>query len=130
MSMRNVLFAPLNLDGKTVGIIGVANKPSDFTEEAARIASIFADLAAIGLANSRYLDQLKEKTEALEQALDEVQTLRGLLPICSCCKKIRDEDGHWHPVESYVSHHTTAKFSHGFCPSCLEEQLAEIRGKR
>lgn len=61
VSLKNVMFAPLNLDGKTVGLLGLANKPTDFTDADAEIASIFGELAAIALANSRYLDLLNEK---------------------------------------------------------------------
>jgi len=46
--------------------------------------------------------------------------LRGLLPICACCKKIRDEKGGWNPVETYISRHSDAEFTHGICPSCVK----------
>lgn len=60
----------------------------------------------------------------LEQA--EVKTLRGLLPICACCKGIRDDAGYWHGVEAYISAHSEATFTHGYCPACEREALAEI----
>lgn len=123
--MANVMFAPLNIDGKTVGIMGLANKPTDFTDEDADIASVFGELAAIALANSRYLDLLNEKTVSLEQALSEVKTLRGLLPICSMCKKIRDDEGLWTRLESYITDHTDAHFTHGLCPDCLRQLFPE-----
>lgn len=56
----------------------------------------------------------------LEKALSEVRTLSGLLPICSSCKKIRDEQGAWRPVESYISARSEAEFTHGICPECVE----------
>lgn len=56
----------------------------------------------------------------LQAALAEVRTLRGILPICSYCKKIRDDEDYWHTVESYVSRHTGTQFSHGVCPHCME----------
>ena len=126
VDMQNVMFAPLNIGGNTVGIMGLANKPSDFTDADADIASVFGELAAIALANSRYLDLLNEKTASLEHALAEVKTLQGLLPICAVCKKIRDDDGHWHQVEVYVRDHTDAVFSHGYCPECYNKALKEI----
>jgi ketosteroid isomerase-like protein len=55
----------------------------------------------------------------LSHALDQVRTLRGLVPICSACKKIRDDAGFWHQVETYVRDHTEAEFSHGLCPECI-----------
>jgi PAS domain S-box-containing protein len=66
----------------------------------------------------------KEREELiveLQQALTEVKTLSGLLPICSSCKKIRDDDGYWNQIDSYISRHTEADFSHGICPDCTEK---------
>jgi hypothetical protein len=119
--LKNVMFAPLNIDGKVVGILGLANKPSGFTDDDAEIASVFGELAAIALANSRHLDQLKEKTLSLEKALSEVKTLRSILPICSHCRKVRDDKGVWSRLEAYVSDRTDTRFSHGMCPDCLRE---------
>jgi PAS domain S-box-containing protein len=69
---------------------------------------------------------LREREAALErvikerdQALSEIQTLRGLLPICASCKNIRDAVGEWHPIEKYVSERSSVKFTHGLCPACL-----------
>ncbi len=70
VDLNNVMFAPLNHDGNTVGLIGVANKPTDFTEDDARLASAFADLAAISLINSRSLDQLTHQRDKAQQYLD------------------------------------------------------------
>ena len=56
----------------------------------------------------------------LQGALAEVQTLSGLVPICSACKKIRDDQGFWHQVEKYVSEHSQATFTHGICPDCAK----------
>jgi len=58
--------------------------------------------------------------------LDEIETLRGIVPICAYCKKIRDDDGYWNQVEKYVSKHTGAKFSHGICPACFEEVMKKL----
>jgi PAS domain S-box-containing protein len=54
----------------------------------------------------------------------EVRTLREILPICSYCKKIRDDENYWQSVESYFSRHTNTRFSHGVCPSCFEKMVA------
>ena len=56
----------------------------------------------------------------LQQSVAEVKTLQGILPICASCKRIRDEDGEWEAVESYVREHTNAEFSHGLCPDCAK----------
>ncbi|WP_300669941.1 PAS domain-containing protein [Desulfoluna sp.] len=62
---------------------------------------------------------------ALEKALVEIRNLRGILPICSSCKKIRDEDGGWHALENYISAHSEADFSHGICPDCMKALYPE-----
>jgi integral membrane sensor domain MASE1 len=59
----------------------------------------------------------------LQTMLAEIRTLRGLIPICAWCKKIRDDQDFWHSVEDYVTSHTEARFSHGVCPECFEREL-------
>ena len=68
----------------------------------------------------------QELIRNLKRALLEIKTLQGIVPICSFCKKIRDDKGFWSQVESYVSHHTDAQFSHGVCPDCKEEHYPEL----
>lgn len=63
----------------------------------------------------------REARNALELMLAEVRTLRGIVPICSSCKKVRDDAGFWQQVETYVRKHTHAEFSHGLCPECLKQ---------
>lgn len=60
----------------------------------------------------------------LEHEREQVKLLRGLLPICACCKKIRDDDGYWQNVESYISRHSEATFTHGYCPECARKVLS------
>jgi response regulator RpfG family c-di-GMP phosphodiesterase len=70
---------------------------------------------------------LATKIEELRHALEHIKTLRGVVPICAWCKKIRDDEGYWKQLESYVREHTEAEFSHGICPSCaatFQEQIA------
>lgn len=59
----------------------------------------------------------------LEASLAEVRTLQAILPICSYCKKIRDDEDYWESVEGYISRHTETRFSHGICPSCMETEV-------
>jgi len=62
----------------------------------------------------------------LQDAMDNIKTLKGLLPICSFCKKVRNDNGYWEQVEVYVRDHSDAKFTHGFCPDCLKEHFPEF----
>ena len=68
---------------------------------------------------------LREKNAELEAALAKVKLLSGLLPICSGCKKIRDDKGYWSQVDNYVQEHSEATFSHGLCPDCLKTLYPE-----
>ncbi len=63
--------------------------------------------------------QLQTALKELQRALSEVRTLKGLLPICAWCKRIRTEDGEWTQLESYITAHSDANFSHGVCPDCI-----------
>jgi PAS domain S-box-containing protein len=69
---------------------------------------------------------MRETQEALLEALNNVHTLRGIVPICANCKKIRDDQGYWNQVEAYVQDHTEAEFSHGLCPECAQLLYAEF----
>jgi len=66
-------------------------------------------------------NQLQVEKRYLESALGKIKTLHGLIPICSHCKKIRDDKGSWQQVEAYVKDHSDAEFSHGICPNCLDQ---------
>jgi len=78
--------------------------------------------AELGAANC----VLQARTEELELALSNVKTLRGLIPICAGCKKIRDDKGYWEQVEMYVVRHSDAKFTHGLCPQCIHKLYPEL----
>lgn len=68
----------------------------------------------------RYAIERKKLFTQLEHSMTEIKKLRGFLPICSNCKKIRDDKGYWTQVEVYISTHSDAEFSHGICPECAE----------
>ncbi|HET6485775.1 MAG TPA: hypothetical protein VFH83_05120 [Spirochaetia bacterium] len=70
--------------------------------------------------------QRDETIRELRQALSEVKTLRGLLPICSRCKRIRDDSGYWNRIETYIRDHTDARFTHGICPDCARELYPDV----
>jgi len=79
-------------------------------------------LLSFGLEFSRnwYYQELMREKKMLEDALTEVSTLQGLLPICSFCKRIRDDKGYWNQIEAYIHEHSEAEFSHGVCPECAK----------
>ena len=75
---------------------------------------------------ARDITARKHTEAALQQAVAQIKTLHGLLPICMHCKKIRDDRGQWSPVEVYVRERTDAEFSHGLCPHCLETKYPDV----
>lgn len=84
-------------------------------------------------ANQRLRDEVAQHIQTageLRTALAQVKTLSGLLPICASCKKIRDGQDHWHTLEAYLSSHSEARFSHGYCPECYEKALLEVEKLR
>ncbi len=74
----------------------------------------------------REMEMEREKLiRELKEALANVKTLKGLLPICAWCKKIRDDKGYWEQVESYLGRHADVEFTHGACPECFKKLLEE-----
>ena len=71
-------------------------------------------------------ERVRDRTRELTEALANVKTLKGLLPICASCKKIRDDQGYWTQIESYIYKHSDAEFSHGICPDCAKKLYPEI----
>ncbi len=69
----------------------------------------------------------EELIRELQEALDNIKTLNGLLPICASCKKIRDDKGYWNQIETYIEHHSEALFSHSVCPDCAETLYSDTK---
>jgi hypothetical protein len=75
----------------------------------------------------------KKLIAELQEALASIKTLKGLLPICASCKKVRDDKGYWNQIEVYIRERSDAEFSHGLCPDCAQryyDQLALMKAKR
>jgi hypothetical protein len=71
-------------------------------------------------------DEREKLIQELQVALIEIKTLSGLLPICSYCKKIRDDKGYWNIIESYVQKHSNAQFTHSICPECAKKHYPDL----
>lgn len=97
----------------TAGANDYMTKPFRHGELCARVE--------VGLRMLELQAMLVTKIEELRQALDDIKTLRGIVPICANCKNIRDDQGYWKQVEIYVRDHTEAEFSHGICPTCAKK---------
>ncbi len=109
------------------GAIDFITKPIRPMEFLARINSGLTikknhDLLANEIKNRHQIEEEKEKLiKELELALSEVKSLKGIVPICSHCKNIRDDEGYWNKLELYIQKHSEAEFSHGLCPDCSEK---------
>ena len=104
-------------EGLEIGADGYLIRPISNRELLARVQSIGRIITA-----ERARDLLIAE---LQKALATIKTLTGLLPICSECKKIRNDDGEWEDVELYVKKFSTAEFSHGICPNCFRDLYSE-----
>lgn len=94
----------------------------DAAGRARRLAGVLTDISARKAAEASVVLALAENEHLvteLRDALDHVKTLSGLIPICSSCKKIRDDHGFWQRIEAYIAEHTDATFTHGLCPDCI-----------
>jgi len=86
------------------------------------VAGVFLSVVIAIVASGRVIKAEKvllEEKNKLQEALNEIKILRGIIPICSHCKKIRNDDGIWEKIEKYFDEHSEAKFSHGICPDCM-----------
>jgi hypothetical protein len=87
---------------------------------AAAIGAVTLLVLAAAIATSVVDRRITAQALKLQAALAEVKTLRGLLPICANCRRVRTDRGSWEQIESYVREHTEAEFSHGICPECAQ----------
>lgn len=99
------------------------------TPQEVYLLQALANTTAVAMENVQVYAELEQRvrsrTAALQQALDEIKTLRGLVPICANCKKIRDDMGYWQHLEAYLQAHTEAEFTHGICPTCNDVLYGE-----
>lgn len=101
------------IQGFQAGADDYITKPFDLEELRARLE--------VGRRIVELQDSLAERVRQLEDALARVKQLQGLVPICSYCKNIRNDKNFWQRVETYVSEHSQAQFTHGICPECYEK---------
>jgi len=114
-------------DGQVFGTIcAVDTKENTWGYRYESILEAFKKAVEIHLALVATLDDLQARNQELARAMGEVKTLRGLLPICSSCKKIRNDTGYWDTVEDYISRNSEAAFTHSVCPDCTRRLYPEL----
>jgi hypothetical protein len=106
---------------------GMADVPAAFR---VRFLAIFLVCSIFAYVIEGLRERFEGESQALigqlETALSEVKTLKGLLPMCANCKKVRDDTGYWNQIESYLQDHADASFTHSVCPDCLQELYPEF----
>ena len=102
------------------GAMDYINKPVNSVELLARVTSALALKHEMDCRKERERE-LRRSNDELQRALKEVKVLRGLIPICASCKKIRNDGGSWQQLEEYLSDHSEAEFSHGLCQPCVKK---------
>jgi len=110
------------ITGLLAGADDYVHKPFDNAELNARMQ---VARRVVGLQ-----DELRQRVRQLEEAAATIKQLQGLLPICSYCKRIRDDKNYWVQVEQYMSTRAEVRFTHGICPECLANERAKIRTRK
>jgi len=115
-------FVVENKAGKTFVVeVSASNVTSSSGKLAGRMASF------IDVTKKKEIEADREKLIGkLQDALNKIKTLRGIVPICASCKKIRDDKGYWNQLEIYLTEHSEADFSHGICPECVQKIYPEF----
>jgi phosphoserine phosphatase RsbU/P len=109
------------IEGLDAGANDYITKPFDKDEFHARIR--------VGERFINLQNALAERIKELQEAMAQINTLQGILPICSFCHKIRNDQASWEMLEQYISQHSEAKFSHGICPECLKKNYPNLTKK-
>jgi hypothetical protein len=113
--MRDVIFHKASLTDTQGAITGLIGAILDITERKHAEEEL-----------QRYSAELEKSNNELKDALANIKQLTGMLPICASCKQIRDDKGYWKSVESYISEHSKAVFSHGICPECEKKMYGDL----
>ena len=120
LNMISYLGFPIVLpNGKPFGTICVLDsKENAYSETYESLIENFRDIIQSQLELIYMNSILGEENKSLSDYIEEIKMLRGIVPICSFCKKIRDKEGNWRDLESFISTHSETRFSHSFCPEC------------
>jgi len=116
---ESVALIPIKARGDRIGLIQLNDmRIGMFNEQLIQYFEMIGDQIGLAVHNSWVYTQL-------QKAYEEIKVLRGIIPICSNCKKIRDDAGYWQQVDVYIRDHTEASFSHGICPECTKRLYSE-----
>ena len=111
-----------HVEGQEKTFIVTARPFLNAQKEMIGIVESFQDITTRKLAE----DAKEELIAGMQHALDEVNLLSGLIPICASCKNIRDDQGYWNKIESYITNHSKVEFSHSICPDCAKKLYPDL----
>ncbi|MCX6903168.1 MAG: response regulator [Verrucomicrobia bacterium] len=114
-----------NLEDEEAGVQLVQAGAQDYLVKGQINAQVLYRTVRHAIERKRAADEREQLIHQLQKALAEVKTLSGMLPICSGCKKIRDDKGYWNRIETYVMQRSTATFTHGLCPDCIKKYFPD-----
>lgn len=121
LTITGVITPSIEEESYYLDIFSWLNAVITFLLLMAMVIIILTSVSNILLAKSQELQKANEK---LALAIDEIRTLRGIIPVCTECKKVRDDSGYWQYLESYIGMQKNIQFTHGLCDKCLEEQYS------
>lgn len=107
---------------ENLALLAVQNGAQDYLLKGEINATLLRRAVSYAIEREKLLAQWRD-------ALEQIKTLQGLIPICASCKNIRDDKGYWHRVEEYFRQHSNAEFTHGICPPCAKKLYPEFYGK-
>lgn len=126
------VFAPIWDGTAVIGHISMDNRVTHrpITSHQCELLRLFASSLGYLVTRARAHEDRERLINELQAALNQINTLSGLLPICASCKKIRDDHGYWSQIEEYIQQHSEAEFSHSICPDCVERLYPELAKRK
>jgi len=125
LGIKHVVVFPLVFGDTALGVMDISRNYPFTDSEIRRLQQIVSPVTEAILYHRAILEK-ESLLQELQETYNKLKKLSGLIPICSHCKKIRDDSGYWNQVEKYISDHSDAVFSHGICPDCMRELYPEF----
>ena len=114
------------LSDETIGIQAVQEGAQDYLIKGRVDSNLLTRSILYSIERNRIEEEREKLIKQLQEALANIKTLSGMLPICASCKKIRDDKGYWNRIETYISEHADVLFTHGMCPDCAKKAYEEL----